>query len=139
VTLAALAAGCGGGTSHGDFVQRADAICTAYAKATKAEARPQAYAQIVAWVGVTLPLYEAALRKLEALDPPSDEREAVRSWLAADRRVARAVHELGDAAERRDFPAVTTAASRAELAGSESRRAAAALGLRVCGQLVGGR
>lgn len=139
MTLAALAAGCGGGPSHADFVRRADAICTAYAKATKAETRPRAYAQIVAWVGATLPLYEAALRKLEALEPPSKDRDAVRTWLAADRRVARAVHDLGDAAERRDFPAVTTAASRAELAGSESRRAAAALGLHVCGQLATGR
>jgi hypothetical protein len=139
VTLVALAAGCGGGTSHADFVQRADAVCTAYAKATKGEARPRAYAQIVAWVGTTLPLYEAALRKLEALEPPADDRDAVRRWLAADRRVARAVHDLGDAAERRDFPAVTTAASRVELAGSESRRAAAALGLQVCGQLASGR
>jgi hypothetical protein len=137
VTLAALAAGCGGGPSHADFVRRADAICTAYVKATKAQARPHAYAQIVAWVGATLPLYEAALRKLEALDAPSGDRDAVRSWLAADRRVAQAVHDLGDAAERRDFPGVTTAASRAELAGSQSRRAATALGLRVCGQLRG--
>jgi hypothetical protein len=139
VTIAALAAGCGGGLSHADYVRKADAICTAYAKATKAEVQPRKYAQIVAWVGATLPLYEAALRKLEALDPPSRDKEAVRSWLAADRRVARAVHDLGDAAERRDFPSVTTAASRAQLAGSESRRAAAALGLQVCGQLVSAR
>jgi len=137
--LAALVAGCGGGPSHADYVRRADAICTAYTKLTKVEVRPRTYTQIVAWVGTTLPLYEAALRKLEALDAPSKDTDAVRSWLAADRRVARAVHDLGDAAERRDFPSVTTAASRIELAGSESRRAAAALGLQVCGQLVSAR
>ena len=44
----------------------------------------------------------------------------MQAWLAADRRVARSVRRLGDAAERRDFPAVTAAASRAQLAGSES-------------------
>ena len=34
-------------------------------------------------------------------------------WLAADRRVAKATRELGVAAQRRDFPSVTAAASRA--------------------------
>jgi len=80
----------------------------------------------------TLPLYDAALRKLDDLRPPSSDEEAARTWLAADHRVARAVRDLGLAARRRDFPSVTEAASRAQLAGSESRRAAAGLGLRVC-------
>ena len=87
----------------------------------------------------TLPIYEAALRRLEALEPPSRDAQAVRAWLAADRRVAKAVHDLGDGAKRRDFPTVTAAASRAELAGSQSRRAAAALGMQVCARLVSGR
>ena len=87
----------------------------------------------------TLPLYEAALRKLEALDPPSSDKQAVGAWLGADRRVAKALHDLGEAAQRRDFPSVTAAASRAQLAGSAGRRAAAGLGMKVCGQLVSGR
>jgi hypothetical protein len=87
----------------------------------------------------TLPLYEAALRRLRVLRPPSADAATVHRWLAADRRVARAVRSLGEAAERRDYPAVTTAASQAQLAGSESRRAATALGLHVCAQLASGR
>ena len=87
----------------------------------------------------TLPVYEAALKQLEALRPPSGDAGAVRAWLAADRRVAKAVHDLGVAAQRRDFPSVTAAASQAQLAGSESRRAAAQLGLRVCAHLATGR
>ena len=86
----------------------------------------------------TLPLYEAALRKLEALKPPSGDAVAVKAWLAADRRVARAVRNLGVAAQRRDFPSVTTAASQAQLAGSQSRQAASALGMHVCAQLATG-
>ena len=61
------------------------------------------------------------------------------AWLAADHRVARAVRDVADAAERRDFPGVTTAAARAQLAGSASRRAAADLGMQVCAKLVSGR
>ena len=88
----------------------------------------------------TLPLYEAALRKLGELRPPSRDTVMVHRWLAADRRVAKAVRGLGDAAERRDFPSVTAAASQAQLAGNESRHAAAQLGMQVCaGRLVSGR
>jgi hypothetical protein len=86
-------------------------------------------------VNKTLPLYEAALRKLEALKPSPGDAVSVKAWLAADRRVAKALRNLGDAARRRDFPSVTAAASQAQLAGSQSRQAAAALGMRVCARL----
>jgi hypothetical protein len=120
-------------------VKKADAICSAYTSRTKAVVQPRSYDQIVKYVATTLPLYEAALRRLEALQPPSSDEEAVRAWLAADRRVAKAVHDLGDAGQRRDFPAVTAAASRAQLAGSQSREVAAGLGMTVCARLVSGR
>ena len=134
-----LAAGCGGGgrLSHGEFVKRADAVCTAYN--TKVKPRvitPRSYDAIERYVDDTLPLYMAALEKLSALSPPSSDAQAVRAWLAADRRVARAVHALGVAAQQRNFPAVSAAASRAQLAASESRQAAANLGMHVCGTLA---
>jgi hypothetical protein len=140
LTLAALAAGCGGGSlSHGDFVKKADAICSAYRDGTKSVVQPRSYDQIVKFVATTLPLYEAALQKLEALEPPSSDAQAVRTWLAADRRVAKALHDLGDAAQRRDFPSVTAAASQVQLAGNASREAAGGLGMTVCARLVSGR
>jgi hypothetical protein len=101
--------------------------------------RPRTYRQVVAFVRVTLPLYEAALRKLETLEPPSRDERAVRAWLAADRRVARALRELGEAAERRDYPSLNAAYAGAEVASERGRRAATALGLQVCGKLVSGR
>jgi hypothetical protein len=114
-------------------------VCSAYGAQTKGLQRPRAYTQIVLYVDKTLPLYEAALRRLEALKPPSSDTAPVRAWLAADRRVARAVSDLGDGARRRDFPSVTSAAARAQLAGSQSREAAAGLGMHVCAQLATGR
>lgn len=141
LTLAVVAiAGCGGGgPSHGAFVKHADAVCSAYDAGTKELARPKTYAQIVAFVDRTLPLYEAALQALRALEPPRRDVPAVRAWLAADRRVATALRTLGAAAERRDFPSVTAAAANAERAGERSRAAAAGLGLHVCARLVTGR
>ncbi|HEY2373884.1 MAG TPA: hypothetical protein VGH82_15280 [Gaiellaceae bacterium] len=134
-----LAAGCGGGRlSHGDFVKRADAVCSAYNARVKPRViTPRSYDAIERYVDGTLPLYMAALQKLSALQPPSSDVQAARTWLAADRRVARAVRALGVAAQQRNFPAVSAAASRAQLAASESRQAAAGLGMRVCGTLTG--
>ena len=120
-------------------MKQADAICSAYTASTRPIINPRTYRQVEAYVRKTLPLYEAALRKLEALEPPKHDAAAVRAWLAADRRVAIALHDLGDAAQRRDFPSVTEAASRVQLAGSQSRRTAAALDMRVCAQLVSDR
>jgi hypothetical protein len=129
-----LATGCGG-PSHSGYVKRADAICAAFAGTSKPIARPRSYTEVAAYVRKTLPLYEAALRKLEALDPPPRDADGARRWLAADRRVARAFRRLGEAADRRDFPAVTAAVSEAQLAGDQSRRAAAALGTHVCAEV----
>lgn len=126
-------AGCGGGPlSHGDFVKRADAVCSAYRTSVQGLRRPKTYAQIVALVQKSLPLYEAALRKLEALKPPAADETAVALWLDADRRVAAAERALGKAALRRDYPSVVAASSQVEAASVASRQAAAELGLKVC-------
>jgi hypothetical protein len=120
-------------------VKRADAICSAYRASTSPVAHPRSYREIDSYVRKTLPLYAAALRQLEALEPAKGDEAAVGAWLAADRRIAKALHDLGVGAQRRDFPSVTAAASRAQLAGSQSRRVAFRLGMRVCAQLVSGR
>jgi hypothetical protein len=77
------------------------------------------------------------LRKLSTLRPPDADAQQVHAWLGADRNVERAVRDLVAAAQKRDFSTVSAAASRAQLAGSASRRAARALGLQVCGTVPG--
>ena len=61
-----LAAGCGGGRlSHGDFVKRADAVCSAYNARVKPRViTPRSYDAIERYVNSSLPLYLAALQKL---------------------------------------------------------------------------
>jgi len=138
LTLVSLAAGCGGGRlSHDAYVKHADAICSAYRAQTPPLAKPRSYDAILSWGAKTLPLYAGALRKLSALQPPQADFAQVQTWLAADRKVERAVRDLVTAAQKRDFASVSSAASRAQLAGSESRRAAQALGLQVCGTVAG--
>lgn len=117
-------------------MKRADAVCSAYHAQTKPMVTPRSYDAIVRWGKETLPIYAAALRKLSALEPPKADAAAVNAWLTADRKVQKASRDLVAAAQRRDYPSVTAAASRAQLAGSESRAAASTLGLQVCGSLT---
>ena len=129
-------AGCGGGgrLAHSDFATRADAVCTAFRSSTERIARPRTYADIVAYVKKTRPLYEAARLELVALKPPAKDVPPVRRWLAADKRISDALGDLGEAALRHDFPAVSAAANRIQAEGVESRHAAQQLGLKVCSQ-----
>jgi hypothetical protein len=120
-------------------VKKADAVCAAYRTQTPPVFRPRSYDAIVRWGSRTLPLYAGALRKLGSLKAPDADGQQVRAWLAADRRVERAVRALVVAAQRRDFASVSAAASRAQLAGNQSRAAAQALGLQVCGTIATGR
>ena len=129
--------GCGGGgrLSHGDFATRADAVCAAFRSSTARIARPRTYADIVAYVRKTRPMYEAARLQLTKLTPPAKDEPVVRRWLGADKRISAALGDLGDAALRHDFPAVTVAANRIQAEGVESRHAARDLGLDVCSQV----
>jgi hypothetical protein len=134
---ALLLAGCGGGggrLSHGDFAKRADAVCTAFRSSTERIARPRTYADIVAYVKKTRPMYEAARLQLGRLSPPPKDEPTVKRWLGADKRISQALGDLGDAALRHDFPAVTAAANRIQAEGVESRHAAQDLSLSVCSQ-----
>jgi hypothetical protein len=132
--LALAGCGSGGRLSHGDFVQRADAVCTAFRASTERIARPRTYADIVAYVKKTRPMYEAARLRLTALRPPASDEAAVHRWLAADKQISAALGDLGDAALRHDFPAVTAAANRIQAEGVASRHAAQDLGLQVCAE-----
>jgi hypothetical protein len=131
-----LLAGCGGDgrLSQSDFASRANAVCSAFRASTERIARPRTYSDIVAYVKKTRPLYEAARLRLAALEPPAKDQAVVRRWLAADKRISAALGDLGDAALRHDFPAVTAAANRIQAEGVESRHAAQELGLATCSQ-----
>ena len=134
VGVAALTlAGCGDGRlSHGDFVRRADAVCSAYDAKTPVLERPGSYAAVVDWVDTTLPLYVSALDKLRALRPPADDDAGVRAWLAENAKVAIALRALRGAAMERDPAGTNSQSTAVQATGLASERAAAALGLTVC-------
>lgn len=136
VTGAALLAfaGCGSGgrLSHDAYVERADAICAAYAAKVKLLTHPKSYDAVVAYVERTLPLYVAAVDKVEALKPPRRDEASVRAWLAADRKVQAALRTLRAAAMRHDLAATNEASNALQAASLAARQAAAGLGLETC-------
>ena len=127
-------AGCGGGRlSHGALVDRAGAICSAYiAQSGEPVPRPRSYAQVVAFANRTLPLYTAALRKLESLRPSHGDEAGFDTWLAADRQTATALRDLALAGMRHDFPGTSAAVDRLQEAALASRGAAENLGVTAC-------
>jgi hypothetical protein len=128
-----IVAGCGGGRlSHDDYVARADAVCSAYQKKVGLLTHAHSYDDVIAYADRTLPLYMAALDKLRALRPPSSDEAAVRTWLAADGKVADEIGRLRDAAMRHDPAATNDASAAMQAAGLDGTRAAAALGLQTC-------
>jgi hypothetical protein len=128
-----VVAGCGGGRlSHDAYVSRADAVCAAYQKKVVLLTHARTYSEVIAYADRALPLYMAALDKLQALRPPSSDEPAVRRWLAADEKVATAIRRLRDAAMRHDPAATNDASAAMQAAGLAGTRAAAALGLQSC-------
>jgi len=126
-------AGCGDGRlSHDAYVRRANAVCSAYAAKVTLLTSPRSFDAVVAYVDRTLPLYVAAVDDVEALKPPQGDEEAVRSWLAADRRVQTELRNLRAAAMRHDLAATNDAANALQAASLAARQAAAALGLDAC-------
>jgi hypothetical protein len=104
-----------------------------YVKKTAAPVpHPRSYAQVVAFVNANLPLYEAALRKLEALKPSSTDEIAFNHWLADDRKAADALRALGLAGQRHDFPGAASAVDTLQTAALASRNDADALGVIAC-------
>ena len=132
-SAALVLAGCGSGRlSHDAYVARADAVCRAYDTKVALLSRPASYDDIVAYVGKTLPLYVAALDKLNALEPPKDDEAAVRAWMTQNAKVETELRSLRTAAMNRNLANTNDASTAVQSASLASRQAASALGLADC-------
>jgi hypothetical protein len=80
----------------------------------------------------TLPIYEAALAKLEALQPPAHDELSVRQWLGMNERIVKAERTLAVRAQRHDGPGVQQSSASIQSLGLASRNAAADLDMKVC-------
>jgi len=128
-----LAAACGSSTlSHKDYVQQANEICSAYNKQVKGLVQPTSVTEIESYARKVLERYRTALAQLEALKPPKDDAVTVNQWLSTDRRIAKDVAAIADAAQARRLPAVESATDQARIHNTASDRLARELGLTAC-------
>ncbi len=139
VATVALAAGCGGGGySKGDFISRADAICTNTLRQTRALVPPASTSQPggpqAAYLAQVVSLVQSEADQLRALKRPSgnaQDRAVLNAYFAALGKEVAAYRQLEAAARRGD--AQTVADVEATLQASPVSGLAASYGLRTCG------
>ena len=130
---ALVLAGCGSGRlSHDAYVKRADAVCSAYEGKVRLLTKPTSYADVISYVGKTLPYYVAAVNTLKELKPAKDDEAAVHAWLGHSADVEAALKTLREAALGRDAARTNDASTAVQSASLAARQAAAALGMTAC-------
>jgi hypothetical protein len=138
LTLAALAAGCGGGgdgdpLSQAEFVAKADAICQKYEAKLDALGQPQNEGELAAFADKAIPIAKDGREELGDLTPPENQQETYDRWLEQGDRAIEVVEDLRDAAKDGDTAEIQRIAQEAEQADQESNRLAAQLGFKECG------
>ena len=137
VVLAAVVAGCGGGSgrlSKAEYAKRADEICTKYNAKLKALARPTSISALPDYVDKALPLARKGDDELSALKPPKDEGRTAKEWLDQNDSVVGSMERLREAAKKGDRAGIQTALNEATAANRTANGLARRLGLDVCAQ-----
>jgi len=135
VVLALVLAGCGGGggrLSKDDYAKQADAICSKYNRKIQALGAPKSLAEIGGFADKALALTRKGNDELKQLEPPKNEEQTAKEWVAQNDLVANAVADLRDAAKKNDRAAIQTALRRGQAANNTANSLARDLGLRVC-------
>ena len=83
VLVVALAAGCGGGggdkLSHGEFVDKANAICADYNQRVDALGTPNTFEDVVSFAQDARAIAQEDVGKFKDLNPPDEDRD---NWTA---------------------------------------------------------
>lgn len=141
VVTGPLVGGCGSTVTKHDYIARADAICAAAVRQTRATAPPVAATSargrlqaLARYVERVTPIAASELSQLQGLKRPpgpASETAALDQYLAALRQAVSDYRALGAAAAQGDASGVRDA--EAALAGSRVTGLATAYGLRACG------
>ena len=139
LAVVTLLAGCGGSSyTKGDFVARADAICTSTLRQTRALAPPSSTSQpggaLAVYLGQLVPLVQSEANQLRALKRPSDgarDSGTLTAYYKALAQIVANYRQLEAAAKRGDTQTVTDV--EATLRASPIAALAASYGLQTCG------
>jgi hypothetical protein len=141
LAIAAVLAGCGGGTTKADFVARADAICANTVRQTRSIPPPsfthsasQRLSALAGYLAVVLPIEQTETNQIHALPRPTQDaraRAALTDYLAALTKAVSEYGELTAAAKRGDAQGVAN--DEAALRANPVASLATSYGLRTCG------
>lgn len=145
LAAALLAAGCGGGgdDAKADFVRQADAICragdaevaeldAAIAAAQRGSDRTAVFAELARLTRRSVAVSSRAVDRLDALDKPAGDREALQGWIADARRQVALVGRLSTALAREDETAVATLSEQIDTLATRNNAFARRYGMADC-------
>lgn len=145
--LAVAVGGCGGGdgVSKASFIKDADAICREgntkvkalqddIAAAQRNSDQRQVYADLARLTAQSARLSAPYVARLDALDTPADDRDALKAWIAGARRQIEAVRRLSAAFRAGDDTRIATLAEQVDALAMRANAFARRYGMRDCAQ-----
>jgi outer membrane murein-binding lipoprotein Lpp len=151
ITGAALVAGCGadaGGPSKQTYISDANRICSDGNRAIKPLADrvdtaqrgadpDQVFRELAVLTRKASDASQPHLDRLDALKTPGGDRDALKGWIADQRRQQSLLAELGDALEERDDATISTLSQRIATLNTKNDAFAKKYGLAECARNVG--
>lgn len=118
-------------TTRAEYLAGVAAVCRLYGPRLDRIRPPDVAepANVIDAVDRVLPLVEAQLRDVKALEPPDELRRRVDAWIALQERRLRKLERAQAAGRRQDFRALGVAYVDFALAGSETGRLAREIGV----------
>lgn len=138
IGAAVLIAGCGGGSdslSAEEFRSQADDICADFERQIDALAEPTSADQVLTFLRAGLPIQEAQLDRLRALDPPDELQDDFDEAIELSERQIAAIDAAADRIEGGEDPeaVISEVSDDIESLGDQADAKARDLGLTVCG------
>jgi hypothetical protein len=132
------AVGCGGGDgseglSRQEFIQQAEAICERAESESDALAEPQTDAELIEAGEQNLSILERMISDLGELEPPSELKADLESWLALADRQATTAGDFIEALREQDQAQVQELGIQLEETEQQADALAAKIGIRACG------
>lgn len=131
------------GPAKAEYVAEADRICAASIRAVRPLAQriqraqrgadpDQVFGEVADLTRRSAVTAAAGLQRLDALRTPAADRDALKGWIADQRRRQSLLTDLGDAFAQRRETTISTLSQRIDALTTKNRAFAAAYGLKTC-------
>ena len=116
-----------------EYIVEADALCAELNARTDALGEPETFEEIVAWASGFIELAEDGVPRLQAIEPPADDRAGADATMALLFEQADVVPEIREAAEAGDAESINALLAQVVEISEEADTVALDYGFRECG------